>query len=73
MGIYEKPKTKKAFKEMVTQGKGTFQATSMMGNEYDGPIDQAPIGNYTVVGPCAYTKRNWYASVKITDKGIKIS
>ena len=69
-GIYERPRTKKALREMISQGKRvTLEATSIMGNEYDGPLDRAPDGRYYVVGPNPHTARNWYAQIiKLGDK-----
>lgn len=54
---YSKP-TKKALKESIGQLFTPIE-TSMFGNEYTGD------GKYTVVGPCPYTKRNWFAEVKV--------
>ena len=39
--------------------------TSMFGSEYKSN------GTFAVVGPCPYTKRNWYASVTMEDDVIK--
>ena len=52
--------TKKACREAI--GKAfKFVETSLFGAEYKGD------GTYTVVGPCPYTKRNWYAHVTVTN------
>jgi hypothetical protein len=52
--------TKKAIKEAIgTDISGKFQETSIFGAEFNGD------GEYTVVGPDAYNKRNWYATVTI--------
>jgi hypothetical protein len=69
--------SKKALKERAQDygdDSGTFdlEATSVFGNEYDGPIENAPNGTYYVVGPDPYTSRKWYAQVIKTDSGIKV-
>jgi len=48
-----------------------IEATSIFGNEYDGPVDEAPDGEYYLVGPDPYTKRTWYGT--LTVKGDKIT
>lgn len=73
-GIYvggSRAKTKKALKEAVAQDPSSvrLEATSVFGNEYDGPLDEAPDGQYYVVGPDPYNKRNWYATLRI-GKGL---
>ena len=56
-------KTKKDLKAAV--GKSLcYVETSMFGLEY------TPDGKFCVVGPCAYTKRNWYATVTMKDGRI---
>ena len=57
-------KTKKVLKEM--KGKsiaGHFVETSMFGNEM--PSDGT--GRITMVGPDAYRKRSWFATVTLED------
>lgn len=45
-----------------------FAETSMFGPEYN------PNGTVTMVGPCAYTSRKWYASIKLVDgKIVRVS
>jgi len=58
-------KTKKALKESVGK-KLRFQETSMFGFEY--PADGT--GKVTGVGPDAYNKRDWYATVTLKDDVI---
>ena len=49
-------KTKKEIKENI--GKPLkYIETSAFGFEY------TPNGNVTMVGPCAYTRRTWYANI----------
>lgn len=76
-GIYihgSRPKSKKQIKEAVKEAgqEGAFalhsirlEATSIFGNEYDGPLDQAPLGDYYFVGPDPYTKRNFYGRITV--------
>lgn len=67
---YTRPKSKKQVKELVAQGeKVILEATSVFGNEYGGPVSDAPDGTYYFVGPDPYTSRKFYGS--ITVKGGK--
>lgn len=54
--------TKKALKEAVGQAL-RYVETSMFGAEFKAD------GTFTVVGPCAYTNRKWFATVTI-ENGI---
>ncbi len=64
-------KTKKALKENVLNA--ILEATSFFGNEYDGPVKEAPDGRYFVVGPDPYTKRSWYATITVVNGTPKVS
>lgn len=58
--------SKKALKAHVQEDPEhvRLEATSFYGTEYDGPVSEAPPDrSYTVVGPCPYTARRWYATV----------
>ena len=56
-------KTKKQIKENI--GKPLkFIETNLFGLEYN------PNGVVTMVGPCAYTKRNWFAKITLVDGKI---
>ena len=56
--------TKKALKASI--GKPLrYVETAMFGSEYK------PNGRFTVVGPCAYTSRKWYATVTMENGLIK--
>lgn len=64
-GIYisnARAKTKSALKK-ADPSTLELEATSMFGNEYGGPVVDAPDGTYYVVGPDPYTSRKWYAQV----------
>lgn len=53
-------KTKKSLKASV--GKElSYEETSMFGEEYRAN------GTVTIVGPCAHTKRTWFAKVTLKD------
>jgi hypothetical protein len=69
-GVFPRFKSKKAFREEADQA--SFEATSMFGNEYDGPIIEAPNGTYYVVGPCPHMNRKWYASVTVRDGKVTV-
>jgi hypothetical protein len=64
---FDRPKSKKAIRKAAT-GLGQpaihIEATSLHGNEYDGPLRDAPDGKYHFVGPCPYTKRNFYGTIE---------
>jgi hypothetical protein len=77
-GIYipgGRPKTKTAVKQAVAAdpSRVRLEATSMFGNEYDGPVSEAPNGTYTFVGPDPYNKRNFYGTIVVTASGVKVS
>ena len=60
--------TKKALKEAAVNGDPiALEATSVFGNEYNGFVQDAPNGTYTVVGPNPHTDRKWYATITVTD------
>jgi hypothetical protein len=57
--------TKKQLKaDIGTPFEHVMVETSMFGPEYKGD------GQYAVVGPCAFTKRRWYATVTVKDGKI---
>ena len=62
-----RPRTKKQVKEAVANAPASvrIEATSMFGNEFDGPVSDMPIGKQvTFVGPDPYTKRNFYGTIR---------
>lgn len=68
---YNRPASKKAVKEAVAAGAVvSLEATSFFGNEYDGPIGEAPDGTYTFVGPDPERNRKYYGT--ITKSGEKV-
>lgn len=72
---YRRPASKKAVKEAVAADPGSVQleATSMFGNEYEGPVDVAPNGTYTFVGPDPYNKRSFYGTIVVANGTVKVS
>jgi hypothetical protein len=63
---YRRPKSKKEVIETIKTNpeKVSLEATSIFGNEYDGPIKDMPENKVVgVVGPDPYTKRNFYLSI----------
>ncbi len=72
---YTRPKSKKAVREAIAAdpSRVTIEATSMFGNEYDGPVADAPNGRYTFVGPDPYTSRKFYGTIVKTGDSIKVS
>jgi hypothetical protein len=68
---YQRPRSKKAVKEAVADDPSSIQveATSAFGNEYDGPLDKAPAGRISFVGPDPYTKRNFYGTIEVGEDG----
>ena len=71
-----RPKSKKAIKEAVANDPWSvhIEATSMFGNEYEGPVAQMPHGRVTFVGPDPYTKRSFYGTITKGDDGkVKVA
>lgn len=70
---HNRPKSKKAIKEAIASGTNiVLENTSMYGG-YDGGLDTAPDGTYTFVGPCPFTKRNFYGNIVKRDGKVKVS
>jgi hypothetical protein len=61
----QRPASKKAVREAIAANPEVvvLEATSFFGNEYDGPVSEAPDGRYDIVGPDPYTKRNFFGNV----------
>ena len=63
----KRPASKKAVKEALHTAPDTvsIEATSVFGNEYDGPADLLSEGvSITFVGPDPYTSRKFYGVIK---------
>lgn len=77
-GIYigsNRPKSKKAVKEAIAAREQIvyLEATSMFGNEYDGPVSEAPNGRYDFVGPNPHSDRRFYGNLTVRDGIIKVT
>lgn len=72
---FDRPKSKKAVKEAIASdpSRVSLEATSMFGNEYNGPVSDAPVGRYAFVGPDPFTSRKFYGTITITPNGIKVA
>jgi hypothetical protein len=70
---YSRPASKKAIKDSVAahgiSAPIGIEATSLFGNEYDGPLSDAPVGSYHFVGPDPYTSRKFYGTLTVTAEG----
>ena len=76
-GIYigsRRPKTKKEVREAVLANPANvrLEATSWMGNEYDGPVSDAPDGTHSFVGPDPYIKRVFYGQVIVRNGRVTV-
>lgn len=71
---FRRPKSKKEIKEaFATDPKSVeLEATSVFGNDYGGPLVDAPDGMYFFVGPDPRTKRSFYGQVIKKGSDIKI-
>ena len=69
-----RPKSKKAIREAAAAGVAiTIEATSLFGDEYGGPLDDAPLGvDIFFVGPNPHTDRRFYGRIVVGPKGIKV-
>ena len=69
---YHRPKSKKEVIAAVKTdpSKVSLEATSLFGNEYDGPITEMPVSKMVfVVGPDPYTARNFYLNITRKEDG----
>lgn len=69
-----RPKSKKEVKEALAQNPGSvrLERTAWIGDEYDGPVIDAPEGLHHFVGPDPYTSRKFYGTVEVKDGKVKI-
>ncbi len=77
-GIYlegTRPPSKVAIKRFIADGDESvlerieIEATSAFGDEYGGPLSEAPVGRINFVGPDPYTKRNFYGTITVRNDG----
>lgn len=68
--VFLRPPTKKYLKKAVTDNSSSVfvEETSVFGNEFEGFLDEAPEGRYTVVGPDPARRRSWFANIVWSDK-----
>ena len=65
--------TKKAMRDAIGEGRLVLlEATSYFGNEYDGPLSEAPDGDFFVVGPDPHRDRRWYAHITKKNGVVKV-
>jgi hypothetical protein len=67
-----RPTSKKQVKEAVMWHPESvrIEATSLIGNDYDGPVSEMPQGTILFVGPDPRNKRNFYGQIEKTSKGF---
>ena len=61
----KRPKSKKAVREATADNprRVHLEATSIFGNEYDGSLADAPLGEYFIVGPDPARARNFFGHI----------
>ena len=67
-----RPRSKKQVRELIASdpARVIVEATSVFGNEYDGPASDLPVGQHvTFVGPSPYTRRSFYGELIHTTDG----
>jgi hypothetical protein len=64
-----RPASKRAVKEAIASDprQVSIEATSWFGNEYGGPLPDAPAGTITFVGPDPHRDRRFYGSIAVTN------
>ena len=70
-----RPKSKKEIRERIAEDPTAvrLEATSLFGNEYDGPVKGAPDGRYTFVGPDPHTARKFYGTIHKTGDRLRVA
>lgn len=69
-----RPKSKKEVREAVLANPESvrLERTAWIGDEYDGPVSEAPEGMHHFVGPDPYTSRKFYGNVVVKDGKAKV-
>jgi hypothetical protein len=69
-----RPRSKKQVKAILAANPHdvALEATSLLGREYDGPVDQAPNGKYSFVGPDPYRDRRFYGTLTVFNGTYKV-
>ena len=76
---YSRPKSKAEIKRALATPADqrppivSLEATSLFGNEYDGPVEDAPDGRYHFVGPDPYTSRKFYGTLTVRAGKVTLS
>lgn len=71
-----RPKSKKEVREQVAEDASRvfIEATSLFGNEYDGPASEMPEGKTVYfVGPDPSTSRKFYGQIKRAGDKVTVS
>lgn len=65
-----RPMSKKEVRKVARANPGavSLEATSLFGNEYDGPLSEF-VGRATFVGPDPYLRRTFYGTLERTKEG----
>lgn len=69
-----RPRSKKEVREAVLADPSSvrLERTAWIGDEYDGPVSEAPDGTHVFVGPDPYLKRNFYGQVVVSGGKVKV-
>lgn len=69
-----RPQSKKEVKEALAADPDSvyLERTAWIGDEYDGPVSEAPDGEHRFVGPDPYTSRKFYGTVTIKQGKAKV-
>lgn len=73
---HSRPASKKLIKEALQSDPASvyIEATSLFGNEYDGPASNLPVGQrIAFVGPDPERSRKFYGTIKSTPQGLKLA
>lgn len=69
-----RPKSKKEVKEAVLAdpSRVRLERTAWVGDEYDGPVDQAPDGTHYFAGPDPTFNRKFYGQVVVKNGKVRV-
>jgi len=69
-----RPKTKKEVKLAVEAHPELvrLERTAWIGDEYDGPVSEAPPGYHNFVGPDPFTSRKFYGQIIVDERGVRV-
>lgn len=71
---WRRPRSKKQVRETAAADprRVWLEATSIFGNEYDGPLDEAPDGTYVFTGPEPGVSHKFYGNVVVKNDRITV-